>query len=504
MTKAKNVFLSVVLLCFCLSSFAQEQIKLSITPDALYSKMTSYGPVKNGRGEGFCWYARGDMDLYIQNYKLSGNTEWLDAGVKYCDFLIGKMDTGPDGYKGWIGPYMYDNKVWIDSHVGDALLLTAILDFSVLVNENKDLKSKYGDKSNSYVEIAKRDLIEKCEKRGTWREEGEIGGYTSFFQYMEPNNFKEWKYGREISESELGQPFNKQGDMAMVCIRLYKVTKDKKYRDIAERIYLRMKLHFQLNDDHYEWNYWEPLGIWDYDFNKKKLNLWVGINPSAGYQSREVDQIIDAYNNGIVFDETDVQRLINTHLKVMWNKDMEKPAFTNSNVAHRPDQRLKEKKPTGTLWTSLIDFDQTIRDLYENQLKKSSPNSTEYLYYYAFTKKNPVSFKRKYVEGNVKVPKVRFSQCKDIRMAGVLPGIITKGEKAVLVDFAWKSGDLAIDLYSSNGKLKIAELFKGPRPEDNLIEWDGTDPQKKKDFKGDYRVRWTLGTDYREYPITIK
>lgn len=501
---AKCLASIILIFCFAVVAFAQQDIKLSETPNGLFERMTNYGPVKNQKGEGFCWYARGDMDLYIENYKLTGNTEWLDAGVKYYDFLIGKMDTGPDGYKGWIGPYMYDQKVWIDSHVGDALLLTAILDFSVLVNENKELQKRYGEKANSYVEIAKKDLIEKCDKRDTWREDGPIGGYTSFFRYMEPGNFKEWKYGKEINESELSHPFNKQGDMALACIRLYKLTHDKMYRDKAERIFLRMKRQLQLNDDHYEWNYWEPLGIWDYDFNKKKLNLWVGINPSVGYQEREVSMMVDAYNNGVVFDETDIKRLINTHLKVMWNKDREKPAFTNSNVLHKPDQREKEKKPTGTLWTSLIDFDQTIRDLYEVHLKKASPNSTEYQYYYKFTAKNPVSFQRKYVKEPVKVPQVKFSRCKEIRMVGVLNSVITPGVKTVLVDFAWKSGDLDIDLYSANGKRKICALFHGIKGTDNLIEWDGTDPAKKVSLRDDYRVRWTLDGEYREFPVTIK
>jgi len=500
-----NRFLSIVfILCLSFTAFAQQSITLSETPNGLYERMINYGHVKNDKGEGFCWHARVGMDSYLDNYMITKNTEWLDAGVKYYDFLIGKMDIGPDGYKGWIGEYMYDNKYWIDSHVGDAILLSAMLDFSDYVLSNKDLKNKYKDKAMKYVEIAKRDLIEKCDKRGTWKEDGPIGGYTSYSQYMEPGNLKEWKYGKEVIKSGLSHPFNKQNDMGLVCLRLFRITHDKFYHDRAEKIFLRMKRQLQLNDNHYEWNYWEPLGIWDYDANKKSLNHWVGINPSAGYQSREVGQMVDAYHNGIVFDETDIKRLINTHLYVMWNKDKVKPAFTNSNVAHQSDQRQKEKKPTGTLWTALLDFDQTIRELYEAELKDAPKNSTEYLYYYNITAKTPVSFKRKYAREPVKLPVVNKSECKDIRMAGVIPCVITKGEKAVLVDFAWKRGDLAIDLYSANGKDKIAGLFKGNKPEDNLIEWDGTDPEKKINFKGDYRVRWTLGNEYREFPIRIK
>ena len=219
MNKSKSItilILSLIVIIFILiSSCARQGITLNTTPDAAYEWMINYKPIKNDKGEGFCWHARSGMDQFVDNYILTKNIGWLDAGVKYFDFLIGKMDTGPDGYKGWIGPYMYDNTVWIDSHVGDALLLSGMLDFSVLVLEDKKLKKKYKDKADIYVETAKKHLIEKCDARGTWVEDGDIGGYRSYEKYMEPGNLKEWKYGSEIIKSGLSHPFNKQNDMAL-------------------------------------------------------------------------------------------------------------------------------------------------------------------------------------------------------------------------------------------------------------------------------------------------
>jgi hypothetical protein len=89
-------------------------------------------------------------------------------------------------------------------------------------------------------------------------------------------------------------------------------------------------------------------------------------------------------------------------------------------------------------------------------------------------------------------------------MAGVIPNTINRGEKVWIIDYSWKPGILEVALYSGNGKYKIREIFKGMKPTDNLIEWNGTDPQKKIVLKGDYRIRWTLGNEYREFPITIK
>jgi len=97
-------------------------------------------------------------------------------------FLSGNFFTDPDGYKGWIGEYGYDSNYWQDALVGDAILVAGILDFCELVMENKKLKRKYLDKVNSYIAIAKKDFIEKWDKRGCWIDDGPYGTYIGFQQ----------------------------------------------------------------------------------------------------------------------------------------------------------------------------------------------------------------------------------------------------------------------------------------------------------------------------------
>ena len=502
MKNAKGILLIFLILLMISGTSRAQQATLNVTPEQLYERMVNNPSFRqNAKGEAFCWHARSGMNQFVDNYELTKNIAWLDAGVQYYDWLISKMDTGPDGYKGWIGPYMYDKNYWIDSHVGDAILLNGILDFSVLVLKDKDLEKKYGDKARSYAEVAKKHLIEKNDVRNTWREDGPIGAYVSYEKYMEPGNLKEWKYGSEVIKSGLSHPFNKQMDMGQVCLRIYQITGEKFYRDRAEKIFLRMKRQLQLTDNHYEWNYWEPFGRWDVNVEENKFSHWVGINPSAGYQAREVGQMVDAYHTGVVFDKTDIKRLINTHLDVMWNKDPEKPAFTNSYIAHGADRPTE--KPTGTLWSSLLSFDQRIRDLYKTRFDENDHNSPAYLRYRNVIASEKPRFKRKYPEKPVKLPKVNFSDSKEIRMAVVIPGTINSGETFIIANTSWQSDDKTeITLYSKNGKRKLATLHTSSRTQ-NIIEWDGKDPETQEQYKGDYRIRWTLGDGYREYPVTI-
>ena len=71
------------------------------------------------------------------------------------------------------------------------------------------------------------------------------------------------------------------------------------------------------------------------------------------------------------------------------------------------------------------------------------------------------------------------------------------------------SGELQIDLVSLSGE-KIKNLYKGPIEGTKeigwrgvIIPWDGKDPATGSPYNGEYRIRWTLGDGYREFPVNI-
>ncbi|MGA2498553.1 MAG: hypothetical protein ABSH20_12470 [Tepidisphaeraceae bacterium] len=91
------------------------------------------------------------------------------------------------------------------------------------------------------------------------------------------------------------------------------------------------KSRFLLVDDYYVWNYWEPFGPESVDLEKKDTRLWMNVHGGRPYQTGEIGQMVEAYNTGVVFDKTDIERFINTNLKGMWNGDKANPKFANSN-----------------------------------------------------------------------------------------------------------------------------------------------------------------------------
>ena len=292
-------------------SCTSKKIQLDITPDELVNK-TINDPefVKNPNGENFCWHARYFLDEFINNYELTKDSKWLDAGIRYYDFLLGKRIADPDGYKGWIGVYEYDDNYWQDALVGEAILYEGILKFSVLVLEDKSLtkNNKYYYKANLYKEEAQREFVEKWDKRNCWVDDGEFGTYIGFNKFLKKDNLKQWMVDESVDRASISHPFNKQMDAGQVFIRLYRITGEKVYRDRAVKIFLTAKSHFQYFNNHYCWNYFEPLYPGDVDLEKKSTlhGVWVHMWRS-GYQAGEVEKIVDAYHHGIVFDEQGYQ-----------------------------------------------------------------------------------------------------------------------------------------------------------------------------------------------------
>ena len=467
--------------------------------------------VKDGNvtGESFCWHAGFSMGGFLQAYQAFGDLAWLDYAVKYYDSLVDAMATGPGGYKGWIGPFIYDKRVWCDVHVGDSVLADGLLEFAELVLADPALKARYGAKADTYVAIAAKHVIDKWDARGTWREDGRFGAYISWNQYGEPGNFTQWSPRPEIRKSSLSLPFNKQNHMGVVCLRLYRITGETKYRDRAEKIFSFMRSRFQFFDDHYVWNYWEPFGPWDVAESKRDTVHWMGVHPYRNYQAGEIHQIVQAYHTGVVFSRTDIERIINTNLKVMWNQDKAKAEFRNSNVTipgyKKPAASERYPGSAGTLWTALADFDQAVRDLQAAQLKEGRGirHDIAVAYFKNVVCATPPSFKRKYAAEPKTLPEFPVSESPELLVVNVLPSVIHRGRDAFWVCKAYIGGTVKVALYSADGQTIKATLYEGPIRNPLIGTFNGLDPDGVETFAGDYRVRWTFGTGYREYPIRI-
>jgi hypothetical protein len=505
----------------CSNTNAQSS-KNVVTPKALYDTIM-LNPVlhQNFGGEEFAWHAANYGDLFVKGYLVWKDTAWLNWGIRYYDFIRSHMQTCPDGYIGLIGPTFRQNGLWNNEEISDALMANLMLEFSELVLNDPNLERIYSKKANEYVAFCKKHMLEKWDKRGLWREIGGYGDYIFGNYFVKPNDLSKWIMDDKIQISaRLSLQYNMGNCLGITNLRMYRLTGGKMYRDKAEKLFFRMKSNFQFFNDHYVWNYWSPFYENDILFDSNRCRLWVNVHPyRPGYQAMEVGQIAEAYHTGIVFDSTDIQRIINTNLEVMWNKSMEHPEFIISN-GNRPDTSDRNEENAvagrGLLWSSLSDFSQTILDLEarENLLGLASTDIRDKIqqaYFDSVVIKRPPGFKRKYASGRpVIVKDVPLGNSPDLNYTGVIPYIIKRGRNSFIVAKSPVSGNLVIDLYSRDGKTKIKTLNKGSIKGDGdglrgfrMIKWDGIDPEGKITFKGDYLLRWTLNGKYSERVIKI-
>jgi len=505
-----------VAVCGIVRPISTQAEGLRMTPEEHHEKVMANPNLKvegNITGEGFCWHGTYAADSYVTAYLASKDTAWLGQAVRYFDWLLSLMMTAPDGYRGWIGPYLGNRSLWADVHVGDAILFCPMLRFSETVLADDALRSSFGKAADRYVAEARKHLFAKWDTRGTWREDGPFGAYAGWDRFLSPEEPFEWRPRLDVRNATLSLPFNKQFDMGIAALRLHRITGESPYRERAERIFRTMKARIRHVDDYYVWNYWEPLGPWDIVPEDRTLRHWVNVHPYRDYQAGEIHNIVEAYHSGIVFDRTDIQRILNTNLKVMWNGDLESPRWRNSNATGPwgpppPPPGGHWKGWAGTLWSALTEFDQTVRDLHERGLK---PGTISHAFYEAVTSARPPGFAQQYAGPDDLRPfEFPFSPCSSLTMVAALPSVIQKGETTVLACKAPRSGELEIALYTPDGALvrvlHTAEPEGGPSGHEGITlhDWDGTDPDGQDTYGGDYRIRWTHDGEYREFPITIR
>ena len=228
-----------------------------------------------------------------------------------------------------------------------------------------------------------------------------------------------------------------------------------------------------------------------------KWRHWINVHGYRNYQAGEVRMIVDAYNTGVTFSREDMQRIINTNMKVMYNADQSRPGpkWLNSNyevrraafgkpILGKPQGRFKGL--AGCLWAPLAQFDAKTAGLAG---RTGTP-----------------SFKRKHEGLPVTVLEHPFHSSRYFTMVAVMPSVVRKGKASLVASKARVPGQIEIALYSRDGKTKVTDIFKGETEggQDGhagilIREWDGSGAEP-----GEYRVRWRLADDYREFPVTVK
>jgi hypothetical protein len=254
------------------------------------------------------------MQSYLLMYERYKDTKYLDKFVLHADSVLNQRDSvrKVTDYRGlslpaWrhTDPPNDSNPLILGGKYFHVAVDTGVISypyawFAQIVKSNPGL-SKYNAKANIYVQAAK-DAISVHEDE--WRESGSSGYYI-------------YRKGSPYWCDGVGVPFNQNLGLGRTMLKIYHATGETKYLDRVKKVAQHFKDNLTLQNDRYVWNYW-----WGYGYNGWTSSQKISTNtPSySGYKKYEDfrhgavdgDFVVMAYEAGIVFNETDIQRFANT------------------------------------------------------------------------------------------------------------------------------------------------------------------------------------------------
>lgn len=229
-------------------------------------------------------------DIEPFTFKISGPTHQGDR------FLIRTMAPEPLRYAVHQGRFLY-----------------AVACLIASVAENPQLQEQFGADAKTFLDFINRNVLEYYER--DWLDMGDTGGAYRF----EPNLTDPYP--------NLIMPHNQYAELALVWLVLKDV--EGAHPLMAERAeqmvrYFKSHVYLDEENDAYYWRYsnWIEFGEPGHFFGPDSYE-------SIGYGNIDIKLPVEAVRRGVLFTDEDMQRFVNTWLRVMWNQDEDNPLMAS-------------------------------------------------------------------------------------------------------------------------------------------------------------------------------
>lgn len=315
-------------------------------------------------GEEIGWLISLFLYGFYYGYRATGEAQWVERLVDWADAWLKRGVEEPDGYLGWpksgTGGVL-EQGFYSDSMLGEAMGLRPVVLMAHQILSEPALQERYGAKAKSYLKLAEQ-VYEKWVARGCWRQVKE-GGLWVVPAFGIDRQSGKWTEGyAQRNQDGFSHPANKQNHIARWLMTMHDLTGKAVYQEKAQRWWQLMKSRMRTreNGKYFVWNYWDPAGPWDY-YPDGSPRHWVGVHANGGYYEIDVSGIVSAFDHGLVFTREELQRLVATNRDFMWNHQVHGARFQRID-GREPDPRWKDSP--GTLWTPLIPYDPTLREIF--------------------------------------------------------------------------------------------------------------------------------------------
>lgn len=285
--------------------------------------------------EMLCWLELKRMQLSLTAYELSADVTHLRDFTAALANLRATLKRGPDGFLAWRGrpikPSINPDRpdAEIDEIQCSFRAVGVISRFVEIVDRHATLEKEFGGERAALVDLMEQHLVKMWEARGYWADLGERGGVYR-------------NHALIPVKGGISLPWEKLEIMVDGLLHLHRVTGNDEHLRKAIMIGTWMKRTLQLRDGRYAWYNWVPAGKWDiHPTNPGRWKSWIGRSPISAWHDAEVNLMVSLYHHDVVFDRTDIDRIVKTQMEVCWNGDEAKPVYLNvdGKPSDRPNQR---------------------------------------------------------------------------------------------------------------------------------------------------------------------
>jgi hypothetical protein len=293
---------------------------------------------------GYAWKILPGLEMLLTAYQIAGDQKYLEMFAGTFANMRAAMSSGADGYLGWYGkalPFVRnpeDPDKKIDVLVSSFRTVAVLSRFLEVIAQDDALSTSFANHRAEYLDLMENHLVKKWDARGNYVDLGKTGAI-----YRAHGGLKDVK-------SNLTLPHNMHSIILRGLLGLHRVSGNDEYAKKAVKLGTRFKHCLTLKDGHYEWNYWDPAGAWDiHPEDRSRWKHWIGPEHRSNYYSLSLRQAVILYHHGLVFDQTDLTRLLNTQSKMTWG-ELDDPRWFRS----------KGKQPGLYVCSELAPFDEKI------------------------------------------------------------------------------------------------------------------------------------------------
>jgi len=301
-------------------------------------------------------------------YKATGSTRLVDLSLDWSDYIL----TNPAWKELEQESEASSKGTTHGAPAGSeealqAAILRPIVLMSGEIMKDPELSRRYGARAEALIK-ASEQAYGRWESLGAWRDVQGGGVWVRMPAIAQQDDVSKTKSNSTMAPGPCSLPTFKQNLIACWLIAMYDATGKPIYRERAEKWWHIMRSRMMLTGEgkYYVWHYWDAAGPWDSKASGSGSTDG-RVHPDGEYYAVDVAAITVAYEHGLVFTPTDIERLVATNRDFMWNQQIKKAGFRRIDGASEYQRwpRMYPGSNHGLLWTALVPYDPMLRRIFE-------------------------------------------------------------------------------------------------------------------------------------------